>query len=64
MQCPINPPPRRYNRDVRPREYLTPKEVERLMAAAKRRRRRYGPRDATMILVPSGTVCAFPSCAP
>jgi len=39
------------NRDVRPREYLTPKEVERLMAAAKTRDRRYGLRDATMILV-------------
>jgi integrase len=45
------PPPRRRNRDVRPREYLTPKEVERLMAAAKKRGRRYGLRDATMILV-------------
>src|SRR5262245_22559975 len=45
------PPARRYNRDVRPREYLTPKEVGRLMAAAKRSGRRYGVRDATMILV-------------
>src|SRR5262245_9051003 len=45
------PPPRRYNRDVRPREYLTPKEVERLMTAAKKGGRRYGLRDATMILV-------------
>ena len=45
------PPPRRRNRDVRPREYLTPKEVERLIAAAKKRGRRYGLRDATMILV-------------
>src|SRR4249919_1654306 len=45
------PPPRRRNRDVRPREYLTPKEVERLIAAAKKRGRRYGRRDATMILV-------------
>src|SRR3954464_9550048 len=33
----------------RPREYLTPKEVERLIAAA--RQDRYGHRDATMILV-------------
>jgi type 1 fimbriae regulatory protein FimB/type 1 fimbriae regulatory protein FimE len=39
------------NRDVRQREYLTPKEVERLIAAAKDRGRRYGLRDATMILV-------------
>ena len=38
-------------RIVRPREYLTPKEVERLIAAAKKRTRRYGLRDATMILV-------------
>src|SRR5262245_65604247 len=45
------PPTRRYNRDVRPREYLTPKEVERLIAATKRSGRRYGLRDATMILV-------------
>src|SRR5437762_2673497 len=45
------PPRRRRNRDVRPREYLTPKEVERLIAAAKKGRRRYGLRDATMILV-------------
>ena len=35
----------------RDREYLTQKEVERLIAAAKARRRRYGLRDATMILV-------------
>ena len=34
-----------------PREYLTPKEVERLIAAARKRERRYGLRDATMILV-------------
>ncbi len=45
------PPPRGLNRDVRPREYLTPKEVERLIEAAKKRGRRYGLRDATMILV-------------
>src|SRR2546423_6411664 len=45
------PPPRRRNRDVRPREYLTPKEVERLLTNAKKRGRRYGLRDATMILV-------------
>src|SRR5437667_3681676 len=45
------PPPRGRNRDVRPREYLTPKEVERLINAAKKTGRRYGLRDATMILV-------------
>jgi site-specific recombinase XerD len=45
------PPRRVLNSDVRPREYLTPKEVERLIAAAKARARRYGLRDATMILV-------------
>ena len=44
------PPKRALNRDVRPREYLTPKEVERLIAAAKKVGRRYGLRDATMIL--------------
>src|SRR5262245_8017134 len=45
------PPRRAFNRDVRPREYLTQKEVERLIAAAKKRGRRYNLRDATMILV-------------
>ena len=45
------PPARRHNRDARPREYLTTKEVERLIEAAKKRGRRYGLRDATMILV-------------
>jgi len=45
------PPRRRRNLDARPREYLTPKEVERLIAAAKKRGRRYSLRDATMILV-------------
>ena len=35
----------------RPREYLTPKEVERLIVAAKKSGRRYGLRVATMILV-------------
>ena len=43
-------PPRRHNADVRPREYLTPSEVELLMKTA-RKRGRYGHRDATMILV-------------
>ena len=45
------PPSRRRNADVRPREYLTPKEVERLIDAAKKKGRRYGLRDGTMILV-------------
>ena len=45
------PPKRRLNRDVRPREYLTPKEVERLIHAARSPDRRHGHRDATMILV-------------
>jgi type 1 fimbriae regulatory protein FimB/type 1 fimbriae regulatory protein FimE len=39
------------NSALRPREYLTPKEVELLMTAAKKRGRRYGLRDATMILI-------------
>src|SRR5262245_17992512 len=44
-------PPRRVpNSDRRPREYLTPKEVDRLIETAKKRGR-YGLRDATMILV-------------
>jgi len=45
-------PPRHVANDARrPREYLTPKEIERLIEAAKKRNRRYGLRDATMILV-------------
>ena len=38
------------NAEMRSREYLTPAEVEALMATA-RKRSRYGHRDATMILV-------------
>ena len=45
------PPTRVRNADRRPREYLTPKEVERLIATAKKRGKRFGLRDATMILV-------------
>jgi integrase len=44
------PPPRRRNADVRPREYLTPAEVDRLIAAAEARGR-YGQRDATAVLL-------------
>lgn len=44
------PPVRRPNADVRSREYLTPDEVERLIAAAKSTGR-HGHRDATLILV-------------
>jgi integrase len=50
---PVNgtvPPKRAYNADVRPREYLAPKEVEKLIKTA-RGRGRYGARDATAILV-------------
>lgn len=43
---PIRPP----NAELRPREYLTPAEIERLMAEA-RRGGRYGHRDATLILI-------------
>jgi integrase len=43
-------PPRPVPHAVRrPREYLTPTEVERLISAA--RQNRYGHRDATMILI-------------
>lgn len=46
-----NKPPRRQrNTDLRPREWLVEKEVDRLMAAA-RSRGRYGYRDSTMILL-------------
>jgi len=43
-------PRRPLNSDVRPREYLTEKEIERLQETA-RKRSRYGHRDATMILI-------------
>jgi type 1 fimbriae regulatory protein FimB/type 1 fimbriae regulatory protein FimE len=42
-------PKRRPNADLRSREYLTGAEVERLLAATKRKR--WGHRDGTMILV-------------
>src|SRR5437588_123699 len=44
------PPRRAINAHRRPREYLTPKEIELLRKAA-RERGRYGHRDATIILV-------------
>jgi integrase len=44
------PPRRRRNADVRPREHLTPAEVFALMKAA-RKRGRYGHRDATAVLL-------------
>src|SRR5437868_217750 len=44
------PPRRQPNQTRRPREYLTPNEVELLRKAA-RERGRYGHRDATMISV-------------
>jgi len=46
----VPPPRRRPNAELRPREYLTPDEVERLMAAA-RRVGRHGHRDSTLILL-------------
>jgi integrase len=42
-------PRRRKNSDLRTREYLTAREVEQLMDAA--RRNRHGHRDATMVLI-------------
>lgn len=44
------PPLRKKNKDLRSREYLTPSEVEQLMAAAKSIGR-HGHRDSTLILV-------------
>src|SRR5262245_11310796 len=44
------PPRRPRNADLREREYLTPKEVDRLQDAA-RKHSRYGHRDATAILI-------------
>jgi type 1 fimbriae regulatory protein FimE len=42
-------PIRKRNTEIRSREYLTPKEIERLIETAKKNRR--GHRDATMILL-------------
>jgi integrase len=42
-------PVRRPNAELRTREYLTPAEIDKLIAVAKRGR--YGQRDATLILV-------------
>src|SRR4029453_16257408 len=42
-------PSRRPNAEIRPREHLTEREVEKLIAAAKGNR--WGQRDATMILI-------------
>ena len=47
---PAPPPQRQPYRERRPREYLTDEEVDKLIAAA-RKRGRYGHRDATMILI-------------
>ena len=53
-------PVRPANAKLRQREYLTAKEVEKLIKAAKDDRGRYGDRDATMILIavpPWSTSC-------
>jgi hypothetical protein len=42
-------PTRRSNSEIRPREHLTEREVERLISAAKGNR--HGHRDAAMILI-------------
>jgi len=44
------PPTKPQNQARRPREYLTPAEVERLISAA-RKVGRYGDRDATLMLL-------------
>jgi integrase len=47
---PVPTPRRQKNEELRPREFLTAPEVDRLIATAKKRGR-YGQRDATAILV-------------
>ena len=60
----VEAPGRVANSEYRPREYLTPKEIELLRKSA-RERGRYGHRDPTMILVAyrhglrSAEVCAL-----
>ena len=48
-------PGRKPNSKYRKHEHLTPAEVAKLIEAAKGNR--YGQRDATMILVPTGMAC-------
>ena len=52
---PAAPLRRQLNSELRPREYLTPAEIEMLIATA-RKRGRYGHRDTTMILIALGQV--------
>ena len=54
-------PRRRPNRELRPREHLTEREVEMLIEAA--RANRWGQRDSTMILIGFRHACALQSCA-
>jgi len=49
----VNPPPKVPNADRRSREHLTPAEIDRLIAAA-RRLGRHGDRDAAMIQLAYG----------
>ena len=58
----VAPPRRRPNAELRPREHLTEREVEKLIEAAKGNR--WGQRDSTMILIwPSGMACGPRRCA-
>src|SRR5262249_19517017 len=54
QKCAVALPVRKPNAAYRSREHLTEREVERLIEAAKDNR--WGHRDATMVLWPSGTV--------
>ena len=45
----VAPPRRRPNAELRPREHLTEREVEKLIEAAKGNR--WGQRDSTMLLI-------------
>ena len=58
----VAPPRRRPNAELRPREHLTEREVEKLIEAAKGNR--WGQRDSTMILIwPSGMAYGRRRCA-
>ena len=56
-----NPAPSTVSSSVRTRDYLTTREIDALMAAA-RQSSRYGHRDATMICSATDMVCGLPSC--
>lgn len=50
VKVPSKPPARKKNSELRPREYLTPSEVQKLMAGAEIASKLYGRRNSALIL--------------